>query len=244
MHTEKRMSAGTSVTLREASRGEMPVIQGYASVWNEWYVMFEDDKLVVREKVRGTAFRNALAEKQDVRALFNHDPNLLLGRTKSGTLRLIADIRGLAYSIDPPDTQTGRDVVAAIRRGDVSGSSFAFKIRTGGEVVTRRDDPETGQRIVERDIKDVDLFDVSPVTYPAYSGTDVSARSIAFPDMVKAERNRLDMDRRYARLLEGERRIGLVDGRSSVPVAMSAAKAMEARHRRLRLYGHVLPKPE
>ncbi|MCT7656157.1 HK97 family phage prohead protease [Oceanimonas sp. NS1] len=75
-----------------------------------------------------------------MRALFNHDPNFVLGRTRSGTLALSVDADGLRYEIDPPDTQTVRDLVLApLARGDITGSSFAFAWRrtaTSGEKTT------------------------------------------------------------------------------------------------------------
>ena len=113
----------------------------------------------------------ALAEKQDVRALLNHDPNFVLGRTKAGTLTLREDARGLHYTNDLPDTQTGRDLMTSIKRGDITGSSFAFVVKQ--DKWTQAD---TGDI---REILDVNLFDVSPVTYPANEATSVGMRSLS-----------------------------------------------------------------
>ena len=181
---ERRFSSGGV----EAFSGpaSTPVIRGHASTFNSWYTRYEDPQIVVRERVLPGAFDNALKENQDVRALFNHDPNLVLGRTKSGTCRLSVDMKGLVYEVDPPDTQVGRDVLTSLRRGDVDGSSFAMTVRTGGDVWTRRDDPATGQRIVERDIKDVNLFDVSPVTYPAFTDSESEARRFSLAGLAQA----------------------------------------------------------
>jgi HK97 family phage prohead protease len=135
----------------------------------------------VVERIAPTAFQRALQEKHDARALFNHDPNMLLGRAGAGTLRLSVDARGLRYEIDIPDTSVGKDVAASVARGDLSGSSFAFSINGKG-----------GQRFEkgkERDIRhilDVDLFDVGPVTYPAYEGTTTGLRSGECQDAIKA----------------------------------------------------------
>lgn len=219
----ERRSTGATVSLRGTNKEGLPMIRGHAAVFNQWYTLHEDHELVIRERVKGTAFANALREKQDVRALFNHDPNLILGRTKAGTLRLVCDIRGLGYDIDPPDTRAGRDVVESIRRGDVSGSSFGFAVRANGQTITRRDDPETGKRVIERDLTDLDLFDVSPVTYPAYQGTDAGLRSRADVEaLVTAERRRADMDRRYERLQRSAFNCGPLGRASSRPVALSA----------------------
>ncbi|NIP69360.1 MAG: HK97 family phage prohead protease, partial [Planctomycetales bacterium] len=105
----------------------------------------------------------ALKESDDVRGLFNHDPSQLLGRTSSNTMRLSVDQRGLRYDIDVPDTRIGNDVVESIKRGDLSGSSFAFTVDT---VEWQERD---GMHI--REIRGVHLYDTGPVTYPAYEAT-------------------------------------------------------------------------
>jgi len=111
-------------------------------------------------------------QEADVRALFNHDPNMVLGRNKSGTLRLEEDSIGLAYEVDLPDTTVGRDVATLLERGDVSGSSFGFR--------TIEDEwGETESGFPLRTLKSVALVDVSPVTYPAYVDTDSAIRSLA-----------------------------------------------------------------
>lgn len=117
------------------------------------------------ERVMPGAFDRAIEEGHDVRGVFNHDKNLILGRTASGTMTLTVNPTGLLYNINPPDTQSARDVVTLIERGDVSGSSFKFTIRS--EDMKQED----GVHVFE--IRDVDLFDVGPVTFPAYDSTDV-----------------------------------------------------------------------
>lgn len=90
----------------------------------------------------------------------------------NGTLRLTEDSRGLRYEIDPPNTQVGRDAVELIRRGDVRMSSFGFRIRPGGEKWQRRNDR------LYRELRSLELLDVSPVTIGAYKATDVAMRSL------------------------------------------------------------------
>ena len=119
------------------------------------------------ERIATGAFDRAAAE-DDVRGLFNHDSDHLLGRTTAGTMRLSIDAKGLRYEIDAPDTQAGRDVVTSIDRGDLSGSSFSFHVTD--ERWTEEDDLEV------RTILDVELFDVGPVTFPAYTNTTAGAR--------------------------------------------------------------------
>ncbi|WP_165074271.1 HK97 family phage prohead protease [Paludisphaera rhizosphaerae] len=172
MDQYRRVCGGT-LALRSGAGGRQ-AFRGYAVVFNEWTTLSEDDRIVQREVIRPGAFRNALAAKQDVRALIDHNPTLVLGRTKAGTLRLREDLRGLAVEIDPPDTQAGRDIAVSLNRGDVSQMSFAFLPRKGGWDRVVRD--EGGRTIVEDSIRDADLFDVSIVTYPAYEGTSIGVR--------------------------------------------------------------------
>lgn len=123
----------------------------------------------VAERVDARAFDAAIQRGDDVRALFNHEPDHLLGRVGSGTLRLAVDDSGLRYEIDLPDTQAGRDVATSIERGDLSGSSFSFNVE-------RADWTEEFGRDI-RTIKSVRLFDVGPVTFPAYAATSAALRS-------------------------------------------------------------------
>lgn len=183
---------GLRVERREGAAGG-PRIVGHASVFDQWTTLYEGPYFVWREIVRPGAYANALKEKQDVRSLFNHDSNFVLGRTASGTLSLSEDKVGLWTDTDPPDTQTIRDLVLSpIERGDVSGMSFAFIPRNtksvvvseggvividrGGERITIRTEGE--KEIEERELLDLNLFDVSPVTYPAYEQTDVALRAL------------------------------------------------------------------
>jgi uncharacterized protein len=142
-------------------------IRGHAAIFNELSV----DLGGFREKIDPGAFAKSILE-DDVRALWNHNADMVLGRNTSGTLKLTEDERGLAIEIDPPDTQLGRDVMCLMQRGDVTQMSFGFTVPEGGE----RWEMMGGVAI--RTLTAVNLFDVSPVTYPAYEGTDVAARSV------------------------------------------------------------------
>ncbi len=118
------------------------------------------------ERIMPGAFDRALREKHDVRALFNHNVDNLLGRTAAHTLDLSIDNRGLAYEIDPPDTQLGRDVPISLERGDITGSSFAFQVL---EETWREEEGDDGTVREIREITDIGpLLDVGPVTFPAY----------------------------------------------------------------------------
>jgi len=118
--------------------------------------------------IRAGAFRDTLDTGRDVVALVDHDPKAVLGRTRTRTLRLAEDTRGLAFELDLPDTTTGRDVLTLAERGDIGGMSFGFNVRAGGET---RD----GQR---RELRSLDLMEISVVhAFPAYQGTSVEARA-------------------------------------------------------------------
>lgn len=169
MRTEERRTFEV-VELRVERRDDgegAPTIRGHAAVFNERSV----DLGGFREQIAPGAFEGSVSE-DDIRALFNHNPDLVLGRNVAKTLRLEEDKRGLAFEIDPPDTQAGRDVVTSIERGDVSGMSFGF--------VTLEDEwvQEAGEDLALRTLQRVQLRDVSPVTYPAYPQTDVALRSL------------------------------------------------------------------
>lgn len=160
--------------LERAAKGAR--IVGHASVFNQWTTIHRGDGYEFREIVRPGAYRNALAEGQDVRALFNHNRDYVLGRTKSKTLSLREDSVGLLSEINPPDTQWARDVLALIERGDLSGMSFAFRPRKSGYRV--KDYTRDGVTYFDAELTDADLFDVSVVTNPAYPQTDVGIRSL------------------------------------------------------------------
>ena len=130
------------------------------------------------ERIMPGAFDRAVKE-DDVRALQNHDPRLLLGRSAAGTLQLEVTSEGLAYRITPPPTAVGRDTVTLLERGDLDGSSFAFLPSAGGVEWAEERVKVAGNEVTiyVRNIKAVDLYDVGPVTYPAYTGTSARTRS-------------------------------------------------------------------
>lgn len=144
---------------------ELPTLRGYAALFNTPTDLFRG----LRETIKPGAFKRTLHEGADVRALFNHDPSLILGRNKAGTLKLEEDSKGLKVEIQPPNTELGRSVVESIKRGDVSQMSFAFS-------VVKRTEEDLGEGQWEWTLEDVELFDVSPVTFPAYPDTTISAR--------------------------------------------------------------------
>ena len=168
---ERRFVAGAEV--RTAASGQ---IDGHAAVFNTDYTLADYPDFKIIESIKPGAFARAIRERHDVRCLMNHDVNFLLGRTASKTLSLEEDRRGLYFRCSPPDTQVGRDVRTLIERGDISGCSFAFNVTQQ----TRTETFVGKQMIVRREISDVDLIDVGPVTHPAYESTDVHARQVDF----------------------------------------------------------------
>lgn len=157
------------------------VLEGYAAVFynsndpGTEFQLWSD----LKERIRPSAFDRALREKQDVRGLFNHDRNNLLSRTTSGTLRLSVDSVGLRYEMDLADDELGRRVAGMVERGDLSGSSFSF---LPNKVTYVR-----GEAFDIREVDDVDLFDVGPVTYPAYESTTTGLRGVT-PENLDAVR--------------------------------------------------------
>ena len=177
MNVERRIFNVEDIELRVID-DEKPKITGYVAKYGKWSV----DLGGFTERIKAGAFDEVL-ERCDVRALKNHDVNLLLGRTSSGTLRLSTNTVGLNFEIDPPNTNTGRDTIEEIRRKDITGCSFSF--------ITAEDDWKynedgTVQRTI---IKIGELFDVGPVTFPAYPDTSVAVRTLdAFKEhLQKAE---------------------------------------------------------
>jgi len=148
-----------------AEDGMAAKISGHAAVFDQ----LSEDLGGFRERIAAGAFANTL-KNADIRALFNHDANFVLGRNKAGTLRLKEDLTGLAIEIDPPDTQFARDLGVSMKRGDINQMSFGF--------YTVSDQWAKIDGAWVRTLLEVELFDVSPVTYPAYPQTDVAVRSM------------------------------------------------------------------
>lgn len=152
-----------------ATRGEAgkTVLRGYAAVFNS----LSEEIWGFYERIALGAFIDAL-KTSDARCLLNHDSNFVLGRMSAGTLRVSEDATGLLIENDVPDTQVGRDLVVSIERGDITHMSFAFTLFPDGDSWGEED----GKLI--RTITHIrELYDVSPVTYPAYAETSISAEA-------------------------------------------------------------------
>jgi len=149
----------------ETRDDDKPVIRGYAAMFDTPTELWAGYK----EIIKPGAFAQTLKEKDDVRALWNHNDDYVLGRTESGTLRLLEDKKGLLFEIDPPDTTWAKDHMVTLKRGDVNQSSFGF--------IVRKDNVEVDEEVQTRNILNAKLFDVSPVTYPQYPETEAEVRA-------------------------------------------------------------------
>ncbi|RVL37994.1 HK97 family phage prohead protease [Sinorhizobium meliloti] len=158
---EKR---GGTLGVETRAEDEKRTLVGYAAVFNSdadiggWWT----------ERIAPGAFAETISG--DVRALVDHDMGRVIGRTKSGTLRLSEDSKGLRVEIDIPNTTDGNDLWELVERGDISGMSFGFSVtkQSWDETI----DPPT------RTIEAVDLFEVSAVAWPAYDDTEIGKRSL------------------------------------------------------------------
>ncbi|MDA1874304.1 HK97 family phage prohead protease [Bacillus cereus group sp. BY112LC] len=152
----------TKLNTRDATDEQPSLITGYAAVFNSktsiggWF----------DEIIAPGAFARALSENGDIRALFNHNWDNVLGRTKSGTLRLEEDGKGLKFEVELPNTSTGRDLAESMSRGDINQCSFGFWVTE-----------ENWDYNVEpalRTVKEVELYEISVVSIPAYDDTEAS----------------------------------------------------------------------
>jgi hypothetical protein len=149
-------------------------LRGIAAVFNS----MSEDLGGFRELIAPGAFKASL-EQCDCRALFNHDPNMVLGRTTSGTLRLQETDAGLEFEVDLPDTEYSRNLQTLMDRGDINQCSFGFSVSDGGDIWFQDEEKNWVRTIITVGR----LYDVSPVTYPAYPETSCAMRSL---DAVKS----------------------------------------------------------
>lgn len=169
---ERRFHAAKEIELRAyapAEDGAQRDIGGYAAVFNSPTMIGS----YFREQVAPGAFTDAI-KNCDVRALFNHDANYVIGRNVSKTLVMTEDDRGLTWRASPPDTTWARDLAVSIDRGDISGCSFSF--------VPTVEEWDYAGDVPLRTIIACELYDVSAVTYPAYDDTSVSLRDGQSPE--------------------------------------------------------------
>jgi HK97 family phage prohead protease len=159
---EMRIVDITNFQKRAGTETESTMISGYAAVFNSKTIIGD----WFEEIISPGAFSRTISENSDVRALFNHNWDNVLGRTKSGTLRLSEDERGLKFEAELPDTSVARDLIESMARGDINQCSFGF-------VATE----EIWDYSVEpalRTVVEAKLYEISVVSIPAYEDTEVS----------------------------------------------------------------------
>ena len=168
---ETRVFQLEKLNVEERADGLGPKISGYAAVFNK-----RSEDMGFIEKIRPGAFKKAL-KTSDARALFNHDSNYVLGRQSNNTLKIKEDKNGLWMEVDPPNTQTIRDLVLEpIKRGDIKEQSFGFIV--GKDEWENLDGERKDEPAIRTILEVSELFDVSPVTFPAYPDTSVALRSM------------------------------------------------------------------
>jgi HK97 family phage prohead protease len=148
--------------------GKEPVITGHPLKYGVW----SEDLGGFRERLMPGSASKTIRES-DIRALFNHDPNYVLGRTRSGTLDLSEQVQGVAMRATPPATTWAADLITSMRRGDINQMSFAFTA-----IRDEWREPKRDGELFERDIAELRMYDVSVVTFPAYVQTDAQVRSV------------------------------------------------------------------
>lgn len=173
----------TKSPVKIQARGDgAKVLTGYGAVFysagdaGSEYRLWDD----MHERIMPGAFDRAIREGQDVRCMYNHEH--LMGRTKSGTMRMFVDSKGLGYECDMSESSTCKDVAIGIDRGDISGSSFSFVATRSTWLEETRD----GKTVWVRQVEECDLFDQGPVDFPAYESTTAAMRSKR--ESIEAER--------------------------------------------------------
>jgi HK97 family phage prohead protease len=161
----RHLNLGEVELRNEEMESDKLMVSGYAARFNSITELYDG----LQEQIATGAFSSSIGG--DIRALWDHDTRLVLGRTKNNTLKLSEDSIGLRFDLEINDTTFGKDTYKLIKRGDISGVSFGFRVK---DEEWKRLDKDT----VLRTIKDVELFEISPVTFPAYRDTEVYARSI------------------------------------------------------------------
>ena len=159
---ETRVFNISQLSTRAEGEEKAVAIEGYAAVFNSktsiggWF----------DEVIEPGAFSRSLSDNGDIRALFNHNWDNVLGRTKSQTLELREDEKGLNFKVELPDTSVARDLTISMERGDINQCSFGFFITD--EEWNYNVEPEL------RTIKEFELFEISIVSIPAYDDTEAS----------------------------------------------------------------------
>ena len=193
----------TTIELRSMEENkESRHIEGYGCVFNQ-----ESQDMGFIEIIRSGAITEELIAQSDVCCFFNHDQNKLLGRSVNGegTLKLSLDDHGLRFALDLPNTPDGDTVLELVRRGDITACSFAFCLAPDEDA---DEWIEVNGKYTRYINKIAGLFDVSPVVFPAYQGTEVSARST---ESFEAFKQQKEQEKREAEAKAEEQRVNALN---------------------------------
>ena len=181
----------TNLNTRDATESESNVISGYAAVFNSKTNICD----FFDEVIAPGAFARAISENNDIRALFNHNWDNVLGRTKNGTLHLEEDDRGLKFEVELPNTTIARDLVESMKRGDINQCSFGF--------IPTKEEWDYNVEPALRTIQEVELFEISVVSIPAYDDTEASL--VRSKEIDEETEQRIKMIKQINQLLEANK---------------------------------------
>lgn len=172
--TKEIRSTISGVEVRNTDDSEEKVITGYAAKYNTHSAILRDwwgDEFV--EEIAVGAFDEAL-RNNTIKAYLNHNTDICLGSTRASTLSLQSDNIGLKFDLNLPNTQAGNDLYESVKRGDIDGVSFGFRVKN--DIWSQIE--HEGKQIMKRTLLEIDLFEISPTPCPAYEDTEVDCRSL------------------------------------------------------------------
>lgn len=180
---EIRYIPAMSLEVRNSSDDVM-AIKGYVVKFNDRSQLLYDEWY---ERVAKGAFAKSL-EQNTIKALWNHNSDIVLGSTKSRTLQLVEDDIGLRFELELPNSSQAKDIYESIKRGDVDGVSFGFYVRENGDKWEYLKEED----IYERTLLDIDLIEISPTPFPAYPTSEVGKRSLEAHNLKSKEERVLE----------------------------------------------------
>ena len=180
---EIRYIPAMSLEVRDSSDNVM-AIKGYVVKFNDRSQLLYDEWY---ERVAKGAFAKSL-EQNTIKALWNHNSDIVLGSTKSRTLQLVEDDIGLRFELELPNSSQAKDIYESIKRGDVDGVSFGFYVRENGDKWEYLKEED----IYERTLLDIDLIEISPTPFPAYPTSEVGKRSLEAHNLKSKEERVLE----------------------------------------------------
>lgn len=199
MNKELRSITELPVLLRSEEGAETRILEGYAAVFER-----ESEYLGFYETIHRGAITEELINQSDVVMCFNHNPEMILARSRNGegTLQLSVDDHGLKFRFEVPDTTVGNDVLALVKRGDLQGCSFAFSVDVSNPNAEKWQEVDG---VLHRYINEIaGLYDTSVVISPAYPDTEVQARA-------KKAQEEIDEAKRQAEIAAEEQRVNALN---------------------------------